>query len=278
MIMDKIRQIAIDVSPLCVGIDLRESHIPQELRDLSISDQFVEYAKEIVAASKDYASCYKVQIACYEGYGLEGLTAYKNILDIIKNAGHYVIADIKRGDIGSTGEMYAKGHFTGDFEADVVTLNPYMGYDAISAFAEYASKGKGAFILGKTSNPSSRDFQDLIINGKPLYQNVLEKISEWNDNVKENASAFGALGAVVGVNEADRLENLRDMTQNTFMLIPGYGAQGAKIEDIRTLVKDKQNGVVNVSRGITANIEGDYKKVLAERAATLAKELKECFK
>lgn len=288
MIMDKIRHRAIDASPLCVGIDLRESHIPQEMKDLPVRAQFLAYAKEVIEASKDYAACYKVQIACYETYGIEGLIAYKEILAVIKAAGHYVIADIKRGDIGSTGEQYAKGHFTGDFEADVVTLNPYMGYDAISAFAEYRDRGKGAFILGKTSNPSGRDFQDLLVRAAGLdaekdkeahlYEAVLNKIKDWNHKIKEEASTFGALGAVVGVNQADDLNQLSRLTQDTFLLIPGYGAQGAKLEDIRALIKDKQNGVVNVSRGLTANIEGDYRKVLAERASTLAKELKTCFK
>ena len=278
MIMDKIRQRAIETSPLCVGLDIRESHVPSELKGLPLTQQFVEYAKEIIEASKDYAACYKVQIACYESYGIEGMIAYKEILNLIKGAGHYTIADIKRGDIGSTGEMYAKGHFTGDFEADIVTLSPYMGFDAISAFAEYADKGKGVFILGKTSNPSSRDFQDLMVDGEPLYQRVLEKIHQWNQDVKTDSSDFGAFGAVVGVNNADHRDILKGSTKNTFLLIPGYGAQGAKIEDIAQLVRDNKNGIVNVSRGITANIEGDFRKVLAERSATLAKELRECFK
>ncbi len=278
MIMDKIRERAIEASPLCVGIDLRESHIPSELKNLPLAEQFISYAKEIIEASKAYASCYKVQIACYEGYGLQGLFAYKAILDEIKKSGHYVIADIKRGDIGSTGEMYALGHFTGDFEADVVTLNPYMGYDAISAFAQYAGRGKGAFILAKTSNPSSRDFQDLLVKGKPLYQNVLSKISTWNSDIKETGSEFGAFGAVIGVNEASSIKELKEATKDTFLLIPGYGAQGAKIEDIREIVKDNKNGVINVSRGITANVDGDFRRVLEQRSAALAKELRECFR
>lgn len=278
MIMDKIRERAIEASPLCVGLDLRESHVPEELKGMPITEQFVAYAKEIIEASKDYASCYKVQIACYESYGIEGMIAYKEILQLIKKADHYVIADIKRGDIGSTGEMYAKGHFTGDFEADVVTLSPYMGFDAISAFVDYVDKGKGAFILGKTSNPSSRDFQDLVIDGEPLYQRVLEKVDSWNKKVRRENSNFGAFGAVVGVNNADHLEILKKSTKESFLLIPGYGAQGAKIEDISELVRENKNGVINVSRGITANIEGDFRKQLLERSSRLAKELKECFK
>ncbi len=278
MIMNELRKRAIETSPLCVGIDLRTSHIPQELKNLSLQDQLVEYAREIVAASKDYASCYKVQIACYECYGLEGLLAYKKILEIIRSSGHIAIADIKRGDIGSTAEMYAQGDFEGDFEADILTLNPYMGHDAISPYAKYIeTKNKGAFILGKTSNSGSRDFQDLSVGEQPVYATVLDKIAEWNRELS-GFDGFGGFGAVVGVNNADDIKNLIDHTNHLFLLIPGYGAQGAKIEDIAALIRENKNGVVNVSRGYTANVEGDFRKVLRERAITLAGELRECFR
>lgn len=278
MIMDSIRERALELSPLCVGLDLRAGHVPQELREGSIGTQLTRYAQEIVNETKEYAACYKVQIACYEEYGLEGLTAYRDILRIVKDAGHVAIADIKRGDIGSTAEHYAKGHFTGDFASDVVTLNPYMGYDAIEAFAKYADAQKGAFILGKTSNPSSVDFQDLKLGDAPLYERVLGKIREWNTPLCAEAGSFGALGAVVGVNAASDLEALSQMCRGIFLLIPGYGAQGARLEDIRTLLKEQQNGVVNVSRGLSANVEGDYRAVLRSRAAAFAKELRSCYK
>lgn len=278
MIMNELRRRAIEVSPLCVGIDLREDHVPQELKNLPIGERFVEYAKEIIAASKEYAACYKMQIACYEGYGLEGLLAYKKILEMVRASGHIAIADIKRGDIGSTAEMYAKGHFEGDFEADILTLNAYMGHDAISPYAKYIStKNKGAFILGKTSNPSSRDFQDLKVVDEYLYQQVIRKIVDWNKEL-EGYEGFGGYGVVVGVNNADDIPLLRAAASELFMLIPGYGAQGAKIEDIASLVRERKNGVINVSRGLTAKIEGDFRKVLKERSQTLAGELKECFR
>lgn len=278
MIMDILRQRAIDTSPLCIGIDLRADHIPAELKNLSLKDQFVEYAREIVEISKNYASCYKVQIACYECYGIEGLLAYKNILEIIRRNGHIAIADIKRGDIGSTAQMYAQGHYSGDFEADILTLNAYMGSDAIEPYAKYIKENnKGAFILGKTSNEGSRDFQDLIVDKERLYSKVIKKIQNWNDNIREN-SIFGGYGAVVGVNNADEIAKLSEVASNLFLLIPGYGAQGAKIEDIRSLIHKNKNGVVNVSRGYTANVEGDFRKVLRERAENLAGELRECFK
>ena len=130
MIMDILRSRAIENSPLCIGIDLRENHIPKELKSLSIYDQYIEYTKEIIEASKNFAACYKVQIACYESLGIKGLKIYKGILDEIRKSGHIAIADVKRGDIGSTAEMYAKGHFSGDFEADIITVNPYMGFDS----------------------------------------------------------------------------------------------------------------------------------------------------
>lgn len=277
MIMNELRRRAVEHSPFCVGIDLREDHIPQVMREWPIKKQFEEYADEIIEASKDYAACYKVQIACYEGYGLEGLEAYKNILKKIRTAGHLAIADIKRGDIGATAQLYAKAHFEGDFEADILTLNAYMGADAIEPYVPYLSKNKGAFILGKTSNEGSRDFQDLTVGDRLLYEHVLAKIDDWNKGLN-GYEGFGAFGAVVGVNNADELWRLQQATENLFLLIPGYGAQGAKIEDIAQLIRKKQNGVVNVSRGFTANIQGDFRKVLRERAVTLAEELKVCFR
>lgn len=278
MIMDSLRERAISNSPLCVGIDLREDHIPTELKNLTLEEQYIEYSKEIVSASKDYASCYKVQIACYESLGLLGFKIYKSILDIIKSSGNLVIADIKRGDIGSTAEMYAKAHFSGDFESDIITVNPYMGYDTIEPYFEYIkNNNKGLFILGKTSNKGSQDFQDLkFLDDKFLYEKVLNSIESWD--LFKSKESFGSLGAVVGVNNANQLEHIKNITQNTFLLIPGYGAQGAKLEDIKLLIHKNKNGVINISRGFTANIGNDFRKELKERSLKFAKELNECFK
>lgn len=281
MIMQELRNRAIDQSPLCVGIDLRPDHLPQEIVSgvEGLGNQYVEYAKEIILASKDYASCYKVQIACYESEGLNGLKAYSEILKEIRRSGHIAIADIKRGDIDSTAAMYAKGHFEGDFEADIVTLNPYMGEDAIHPYDKYIKEhNKGAFILGKTSNKGSKNFQDLDVDGNPFYTKVLDKISTWGKELE--MGDFPGYGAVIGVNNANELKILKESSKGIFLLIPGYGAQGAKIEDIKYLINEEKNGVVNVSRGYTAGIsqDADFRKILAQRAQELAKELNKCFK
>lgn len=297
--MKELRKRAIDRSPLCVGIDLRQDHIPQEILSAyeGIEDCLVAYAKEAVDASLEYAACYKVQIACYEAEGLAGMRAYARILEYIRSKGETLIADIKRGDIDSTAKMYAKGHFEGDFEADILTLNPYMGRDAIAPYFDYFKKGKGAFILGKTSNPSSADFQDLDLlenEGSKysflfnplgahalwdwkLYMKVLKTVIEWNQELASEAEEY-PMGAVIGVNAAQNIQGMKQLTDELFLLVPGYGAQGAKIEDIQGLIGNRKNGVVNVSRGYTAGITGDFRKELSSRAQRLAKELSECFK
>lgn len=282
MIMKELQRRAIENSPLCVGIDLRESHLPLEIRDsrADLGTKFIDYAREVVDASIEKAACFKVQIACYEAYGLKGLLAYKEILSYIRGKGGLVIADIKRGDIGSTAEMYAQGHFEGDLEADILTLNPYMGEDAIAPYFPYFKKGKGAFILGKTSNFGSRDFQDLKLkdSGRKLSQEVLERIEVWGQNCGKD-DVFGSLGAVVGVNNIDDILEMKPYTDKLFLLVPGYGAQGAKLEDIRALISEKKNGVVNVSRGLTAKLteEKDFRGELDRRADQFAKELRTCF-
>ncbi len=280
MIMDKIKERAISRSPFCVGIDLRMDHVPTELQNslTKTSDKLVAYAKEAIDASKEYAACYKVQIACYEAEGLEGMIAYQRIVSYIRSLGEIVIADVKRGDIGSTAGLYAKAHLSGDFEADVVTLSPYMGKDAISPYFEFFSKEKGAFVLAKTSNEGSKDFQDLIIDGQPLYMSVLQKLKYWSREISGDYK-FSPLGAVVGVNELKDIESLKENSKDTYLLIPGYGAQGADLQDIRALIHENKNGVINVSRGYTAGIkESDFRKVLSQRAQQLAKELSECIK
>lgn len=284
MIMDILQNRALEKSPLCVGIDLRDNQVPLEISEgeFDAEKHFVEYAKEIIDASLEYAACYKLQIACYEAYGIAGLKAYSRILKYIRSKGQIVIADIKRGDIGSTAEMYAKGHFTGDFEADILTLNPYMGQDAITPYFSYFKEGKGAFILGKTSNLGSKNFQDLTLSddtNRTLSQTVLQTVYEWGREYSDNGE-FSALGAVVGVNNLEGIHAMKPYTDKLFLLVPGYGAQGARIEDIRTLICDKKNGVVNVSRGLTAGLQEskDFKKELKQRAQQLAKELGECIK
>ena len=280
MIIDDLYSRVKQKSPLCVGLDLRVEYIPENINEKysDISDRLFETAKMIVDATEEYAACYKVQIACYEAIGLQGLTAYSRILKYIRDNQNIVIADIKRGDIASTAEEYAKGHFTGDFEADLVTLNPYMGIDAISPYFDYfTNKNKGCFVLVKTSNPSSMDFEEIKnSDGTPLYLSVLGKIQEWGEKFS-GVNGYSAVGAVVGVNHLQQIQAVRNIAAGkTFMLVPGYGAQGAKAEDIAALIGKEMGGIVNVSRGIIAchvGKNGNPKDLIADKAKNMTEEL-----
>ncbi len=277
MIMENLQKKAIEKSPLCVGLDLREEHIPLEITDgkLNVEKHFVEYAKEIVNLTLDMAACYKVQVACYEAFGISGLKAYKEILNYIRSKGECVIADIKRSDIGSTAKMYAKAHFEGEFEADIITLSPFLGKDSLSPYFDYLRKGKGAFILAKTTNEGSKDFQDLRLGSDSLSKIVLDKIYDWSSDLGA-FDKFPNMGAVIGVNNLNSIKDLKESTDKLFLLIPGYGAQGAKLEDIKYLMGDKMNGVVNVSRGLSGGLreEKDFRKVIRDRATKFSKELR----
>lgn len=279
--MERIKERAISKSPLCIGIDIREEQMPREIgwSNDKISDKLFDFAKEIIESSKEYCACYKVQIACYEAFGTEGMKAYHKILEYLRSRDQIVIADVKRGDIGSTAELYARAHLSGDFEADAVTLNAYMGKDAVSPYFDYLSKGKGAFVLAKTSNTGSADFQDLMINGQPLYMNVLKKINEWSRDISVSES-HPPLGAVIGVNEVKDVKEIKRLSDSLYLLIPGYGAQGASIEDIRELIYEKKNGIINISRSFTGGLsdKADFRNILSQRAAEFAKELSGCIR
>ena len=285
MITDKLYERVQAKSPLCVGLDLRLSYVPAEIAAeyASDEDRLFEYAKMIIKATCDVAACYKVQIACYEALGLAGLRAYSRILAYLRENAEIVIADVKRGDIASTAEEYAKGHFTGDFESDMVTLNPYMGLDAVSPYFPYFKDAdKGCFVLVKTSNPSSCDFEEIQDkDGMPVYMSVLEKIKEWGSDLT-GKSGYSAIGAVVGVNHLSQIQMVREAAKGkVFLLVPGFGAQGAKAEDIAALIGGEMGGVVNVSRGIIAchvGKEGNPADLIAEKAKSMAKELTDACK
>lgn len=250
MIMDKLYKEALNIGPVCVGLDTRIEYFPEYLKNknISISEKIHEFNKKIIDNTLDLAACYKVQIACYEALGMEGLKAYSQTLKYIRSKGKVVIADIKRGDISSTAGMYAKAHFEGDFEADIITVNAYMGEDAISPYYKYLDK-KGLFILLRTSNPSSKDFQDLLIDNKEMFYHVGEKTDQWGKNFM-GESGFSAIGAVVGITYPKEFEKIQSIIPNTFFLVPGYGAQGGTGKDIATILKKSRCAVVNSSRGL----------------------------
>jgi orotidine-5'-phosphate decarboxylase len=220
-------------------------------RAASDAEAVLAYNRALVEATADAAACYKVQIAYYEEMGLEGLKTYAKTLACIREKGRLVIADIKRGDIADTARRYARAHFEGDFEADFVTLSPYMGMDSIEPWLSWAeSRGKGAFVLMRTSNPGMRDFEYLKLGGGGrLYDAVGDKLEELAAS-RTGAHGYGAFGAVVGCTERDEAAAIRARRANLFFLIPGYGAQGGAAEDAALLLREGNGGVVNASRSI----------------------------
>lgn len=256
MIMDNLYNKA-KKSPVCLGLDTKLSYLPQYLldKDMAQGEKIFEFNRRIIDAATGKVGCFKVQIAYYEALGLEGMACYAKTLNYIRKKGEIVIADIKRGDISATAEQYAKAHFSGDFEADIVTVNAYMGEDALMPYYSYLQKGKGLFVLVKTSNPSGNDFQNQMIGNKTLYQRTAEKVSLWGENFI-GASGFSAIGAVTGCTYPDEFQSIKALMPKTFFLIPGYGAQGGSGQDIARFFRDGICGVVNSSRGLITAHKG----------------------
>jgi orotidine-5'-phosphate decarboxylase len=256
--MDKLYEAVEAKGVVCVGLDTSPEYIPPlELgRAASSAEAVLAYNRALIDATLDVAACYKVQIAYYEELGLPGLTAYAKTLGYIRERGGLVIADIKRGDIADTALRYAKAHFDGDFEADFVTLSPYMGMDSIEPWLTYAdTKGKGAFVLMRTSNRGMRDFEyrELKTGGR-LYDAVGDRLAELAVN-RLGTHGYGAFGAVVGADpksgpEREEAASIREQRTNLFFLIPGYGAQGGAADDAVLLLRSGNGGVVNASRSI----------------------------
>ncbi len=255
--MQKLQELAAKNGPLCVGLDTDPSYIPPSiLKEYSSPAQAVlAYNREIISRvqSAGSACCCKVQIAYYEAMGIEGMKAYSQTLRLVKDAGLVCISDIKRGDIANTAGAYAKAHFSGDFETDIITVNPYMGFETLNPFTEYcASQGKGIFVLLRTSNPGMADieWQELKAGGR-----VMDKTgSELNRLAAQFAAQYtgqrcSPVGAVVGCTEEADARNIRDAYPDIFFLIPGYGAQGGAARIAATLLA-KAGGTVNSSRGI----------------------------
>ena len=227
--MDKLYEAVEARGPVCVGLDTDFSYLPADFVDSTLSkgENIVRFNKKLIDATKAVAGCYKVQIAYYEALGLEGLKAYADTLKAVREAGVPVIADIKRGDIAKTAEMYAMGHFAGDFEADFVTLAPYMGLDSISPYLPYAEKqGKGMFVLCRTSNGGAKDFEyEKLADGRHVYDLVGDKLNALGkDYMGEHG--YSSIGLVIGGTHIEEATEIRAKYQDSFFLIPGYGAQG----------------------------------------------------
>ena len=259
-------------APIVVGLDPMLAYVPEHVKAKAFkefgetlegaAEAIWQFNKAIVDATYDLIPAVKPQIAMYEQFGIPGMVAFKKTVDYCKEKGLVVIGNIKRGDIGSTSGAYAVGHigevavgsqtYCG-FDEDFVTLNPYMGSDSIKPFIEVAKpRKKGMFVLVKTSNPSSGEFQDRMIDGRPLYEWVGEKVTEWGaDYVGE--CGYSYVGAVVGATYPEMGKVLRKVMPKNFILVPGYGAQGASGKDLTHYFnEDGLGAIVNSSRGIIA--------------------------
>ena len=257
MSMEKLVNAANKKGPVCVGLDTQLSFLPDYLKkkDWSDGEKFFAFNRTIIDATEDEAGCFKLQIACYEALGLDGMQAFSKTLQYARARGNVTITDAKRGDIASTAEQYAKAHFSGDFETDVMTINVFMGEDAASPYYPYLAKDKGVFALVKTSNPSGKDFQDLLVDGETLYERTARKVSEWGERFL-GESGFSAIGAVTGLTYPEEFERIRPLLPHTFLLIPGYGAQGGTGKDIAGFFQGGIRGVVNSSRGLITAHKG----------------------
>lgn len=252
MIIDRLYEEVEKKGNVCVGLDTSMDYIPKEwIEEFKEVDEIIfRFNKRIIDATHDIVSIYKLQIAYYESYGLEGLKAYSRTLKYIREKGSLSIGDIKRGDIADTADKYARGHFRGDFETDFITLNPYMGYDSISPYLEYMKDGsKGIFVLLRTSNPGAKDIEYLKSDDKEIYYHIGDKLREMGmDFIGKHG--YSLIGSVVGGTHDEEAEIIRERYKNMFFLIPGYGAQGGKADNIKKYLIGGSGGIVNSSRGI----------------------------
>jgi len=271
MINELVKKIKKTEAPIVVGLDPTLKMIPEHIKKAAF-EQYGEtlegageavwqYNKAIVDAIYDLIPAVKPQIAMYEQFGIPGMVAFKRTVDYCKEKGLVVIGDIKRGDIGSTSEAYAVGHLGKvqigsnscyGFDEDFVTVNPYLGSDGVNPFIKICKEeNKGLFILVKTSNPSSGEFQDQMIGEKTLYQMVGEKVAQWADDCMGDDYSY--IGAVVGATYPEIGKVMRKVMPKSYILVPGYGAQGGQGKDlVHFFNEDGLGAIVNSSRGIIA--------------------------
>lgn len=274
-------------APIVVGLDPMLNYIPEHIQKKAFAEfgetlegaaeAIWQYNKGIVDATCDLIPAVKPQIAMYEQFGIPGLIAYKKTVEYCKAKDLVVIGDIKRGDIGSTSAAYAVGHLGqvqvgskkyAGFDEDFATVNPYLGSDGVKPFMDVCKEEKkGIFVLVKTSNPSSGEFQNRVIDGRPLYELVGEKVAQWGDELMGDGYSY--VGAVVGATYPEMGKVLRKIMPKTFILVPGYGAQGGKGADlVHFFNEDGLGAIVNSSRGIIAAYKQEkYKEFGAENYA-----------
>lgn len=287
-------------NPTVIGLDPRYELLPKCVLEKypntleGVSQAIVEYNKALIDETYDVIPAVKPQIAFYEMFGIPGMKAFEETCKYAKQKGMIVIADIKRGDIGSTAQGYSNAYLgktkIGEkeesiFDVDFVTVNPYMGTDCVKPFIEDCKKyGKGIFILVKTSNPSSGELQDVKLeNGEEVYVKVAKLVEEWGKDLR-GEYGYSSIAAVVGATYPKQLKEIREIAPHTYFLIPGYGAQGGKAEDIALgFDKNGLGGIVNASRSLMCAYkselwkdkfaEKDYAKATRAEALRMKEEL-----
>ena len=287
-------------NPTVIGLDPRYEVLPKCVLEKypntldGVSQAIVEYNKALIDETYDVIPAVKPQIAFYEMFGIPGMKAFEETCKYAKQKGMIVIADIKRGDIGSTAQGYSNAYLgktkIGEkeesiFDVDFVTVNPYMGTDCVKPFIEDCKKyGKGIFILVKTSNPSSGELQDVKLeNGEEVYVKVAKLVEEWGKDLR-GENGYSSIAAVVGATYPKQLKEIREIAPHTYFLIPGYGAQGGKVEDIALgFDKNGLGGIVNASRSLMCAYkselwkdkfaEKDYAKATRAEALRMKEEL-----
>ena len=258
-------------APVVVGLDPMLNYVPEFVQKKAFeeygetlegaAEAIWQFNKAIVDQIYDIVPAVKPQIAMYEQFGVPGVAAYKKTVDYCKSKDLVVIGDVKRGDIGSTSSAYAVGHIGSvkvgsnvcrGFNTDFITVNPYLGTDGIKPFVNVCNdEDRGLFVLVKTSNPSSGEFQDRLVDGRPLYELVAEKVVEWGEASMDGD--YSNVGAVVGATYPEMSKILRKLMPKTYFLVPGYGAQGGTAKDLmHCFNEDGLGAVVNSSRGIIA--------------------------
>ncbi|NLG02939.1 MAG: orotidine-5'-phosphate decarboxylase [Clostridia bacterium] len=278
-------------APLVVGLDPTMKFVPESIQKQcfeeygetleAAGEAIWRFNKGILDATYDIIPAVKPQIAMYEQFGIPGLMAFKKTVDYAKEKGLVVIGDVKRGDIGSTSSAYAIAHLgkikigtktVSVFDEDFATVNPYLGTDGIKPFVDVCKEEKkGIFVLVKTSNPSSGEFQDRVIDGAPLYEHVGKKVAAWGEEHMSKQYPYSYVGAVAGATYPQIGKVLREIMPHTFILVPGYGAQGGKGKDlVQFFNKDGLGAIINSSRGIIAAYQSEAYKEFGEENYALA--------